>query len=145
MNELEARLVYDACAQHCGFGELNRLIVAEDVIAARGKIEAAQPGVADVAMQVYVTQGQRISVIKLIIHSRVDRNTALRRLWRVGERVNYTKILLVERDRIDDGAVVNLVPPDVQKEGRSFVERAAQIPAVFLEQERRFLLRIRVA
>src|SRR4030095_11837241 len=104
MNELEARLVYDARAQHGGLGELNRLIVAEDVIAARGKIEAAQSGVADIAVQVNIAQRQRISVIELIIHARVDRNAALRRLGRVGEGVNHAKSLRVERDRVDDGA-----------------------------------------
>src|SRR5262249_51580098 len=45
----------------------------------------------------------------------------------------------------DNRTVVHLVPPNVQKEGCPFVERTAQIPAVFLKQKRRFLFRIRIA
>src|SRR5262245_29272916 len=96
-------------------------------------------------MLVNVAKRQRFSVVELIVHARVDRNAALRRLGRVGEGADHAQSLRVESDRVDDGAVVNRVPPDVQKERRPFVERAAQIPAVLLQQERRLLLRVRIA
>src|SRR5262249_35527347 len=132
-------------SQHSRLRDLDRLIGIAGMIAARIQVEAADAGVADVAARETVAGYQTDPLTQLIIDARGDADAPLRRARCGRKGIDDIKRVRIERDRIDDGAVVDRIPPGVDKEGGPRADRAAQAAPGFIQQEGRLLLRIRVA
>ena len=143
--ELEARFVDHFRAQHGGFRDLRRVAGALGVSSARDQVEAAYAGVLDVGAREVVARGQRVVGGELIIHPRREDYAALRNAQHAGERIDDGERLRVDRDAVDDGAVVDGMALDVEGERRALVDGAAQHAAVLLQQKGRLALRVGVA
>src|SRR5258707_5266450 len=112
---------------------------------ARTQIESADASALNISASKTIANGQSVLGVELIVDARIDSESALLRPKNVGEWIDNRECLWVERDCVDDRAVVNLVTSNIKKERGTFAERTAYAAAIFLQEERCLLLRVRIA
>ncbi len=142
---LEAQFVNGAAAQHRRLRDLHVLLGVLQVVGARHQVETADARVQQIGPQESVAQDQRVVRVDLVVHARAEADAPLRHSKDVRVRIDDPQRRRIERDPVDDGPVVHRVAPNVEEEGGALVKRPAHAPAVFFEDERRLLLRVRVA
>src|SRR5882724_2966332 len=112
---------------------------------ARNQIESPDARALNISASKTIANGQSVLGAELIVDSRVDSETALSRPKHISEGIDDRQCLWIERDCVDDRAVVDLIAPHIEKERGAFVNSAAHTAAIFLQKKRRFLKRVRVA
>ena len=90
-----------------------------------------------------ITQSERIILAELIIDARADAQAILGRFEDRIEGI-FGQRIGIERESVDDVSVMDVSRLDLQEKRRFLAERAAQVSAVFAQQEWRFLLRVRI-
>src|SRR5712691_8832197 len=112
---------------------------------ARNQIESADAGALNISASKTVPHSQRVFSVELIVDAWVDSETPLPCSKYISEWIDNRECLWIERDCVDDRAVVDLIAPHIEKERSTFAERATQAAAVFLQKERCFLPRVGIA
>src|ERR1043166_648547 len=134
----------DRGSEYRRFGDLHGLMLRLQMVPARDQIEVSDAGILNIGVQGRVADSQRVVVVDLIVDARGDRKAALWNREHVSE-VRDAERLRVERERVDDCSVVDRIPPHIERKRRALIERAAQVPAVFFQQEGRFLRGVGIA
>src|SRR5215213_1350860 len=80
----------------------------------------------------------------LPIQAWVDAEAFLRRDWRIG-KLSLNQCHWIEHYGIYDRAVIDIVPANIEKIRRSLLNWSSDAPAIFVQQERCFALRIGVS
>ena len=120
---LEARLVHRSRPQHRGVRDLDGVVLVESVVAARRQVEAADALVLHVVARESVADYQSIVLAQLIIHARADAQAPLRSQQHAGIGSDRVR-LRIERNRVDDRAVVDFAPLGIEDERGALAERA---------------------
>ena len=128
---LKPGFVDGAGSQHGGLGDLRVVLGVLHVVSAIHQIESADAAVANAGAQETIAERHRVIGIDLIVDTRAEGNPPLRRSRHTGEGIHNGKRLGIERDAVDDRAVVDRVPLHIKKERAALVDRPAQIAAVF--------------
>src|SRR6266404_8764314 len=105
---------------------------------ATNQIESADARALNISASKTVANGKRVLWVQLIINARVDSEAPLPRPKHISEWIDNRKCLWIERDCVDDRAVVDFIAPHIKKERGAFAERATHTAAVFLQEKRRF-------
>src|SRR3954447_2481815 len=90
------------------------------------------------------SQTQSVVRRQLNISARADRPSPLRDEEHIAVWADDTERRWIECLTINNGAVIHSVPPEVDEKGGMLSKRPAETADVFLQKERRLLLRIRV-
>src|SRR5260370_25728267 len=106
---------------------------------ARNKIESSDASARNISASKTIANGQCVLGVELIVNARVYSETALSRPKHISERIDNRECLWIERDCVDDRAVVNLIAPNIEKERGTLADRDAHAAAVFLHKKWRLL------
>ena len=140
---LKASLI-DADYEDRGINGAYRLIGVLVVVTERKQIEAADARSLDVGARKRVAKNQRVGGVQLVIHARAHSRVALRD-FEDAEKGLSREILRIQRDGVDDGAVIHRVALRVEVERGSFVDGTAGFAFQLIEQQRGFLGGKRIA
>src|SRR5262249_7442155 len=88
------------------------------------------------------SQAQRVIRGELKIAARTDRPSTLRDEEYIGVWTDDVQGRGVQCCAVDDGAIVDSIPPEIDEEGGAPSHRATDIADVLLQEERRLLLRV---
>src|SRR5579859_472484 len=141
---LKAHFIDDVRSDYRRLAGLHVLVIVLRVIPARDQVEAADAGILDIHVRIPVAEGKRVVRRELIIHARAHADTTLWHAENIRERIADERSG-IERNGIDDGAVIHRVAADVQKKRRTLVDGPAQVAAILLKHERGFLRGVRIA
>src|SRR5262245_36149010 len=92
-----------------------------------------------------VTPDQRIARTELIVDSWVQCPTALSNAKNICKWIDDGERRRVECCSIDDSAVIDGVPANIEIGRPALAERATDVSAIFLEEEWGLLLRVRIS
>src|SRR5438105_2684446 len=113
--------------------------------AARNQIESTDASTLNISASKTIANRQSVFGAELIVDARIDSEPTLPRPKHIREGIDNRKCLWIERDCIDDRAVVDLIAPHIEKERCTFVNSTTHAAAIFLQEERCLLLRVRIA
>lgn len=109
------------------------------------QVEPANPGFANVRLLHPVAKGEAVAAAEFVIHTRADDDSSLRHAEDAGEGINQLQGLGIERNGMDDGAVVYGCALGSEQEGGTFTQRTTDVAAVLAQQEGGLLLGVGIA
>ena len=144
MIQLEPRFVDYLAAEYGRLGGLHGVIGRQPMNPAIEQVQITDTLILNIVAGEAVTHSEGVILAELIVDAGADAQAIL---GRFEDRIKgiFGQRIGIEREGVDDVPVMDIAFVDIHEKRRFLAERAAQVSAVFAQQEWRFLLRVRIA